>query len=305
MKNINFFLIMITVIVGIAFAFPKILEWIYPFVPSRFGSKDSWIGFLGGYLGSIIAVLGIWWQMNVTRKQQIIDKELGAINILNNILKIFQEELKNIKVTLIDYSTTNRILYYSNEDLGSYLVTDEIKNIYIEMVNRLSEKKYSIELLSVLNVITVIDKITQKNYLYSNLKSKTIDEIYNFVNNSKEIEDKKKYIDLIKAIGENSSEIQKFLNSDVKLEGVFNEIKKMIENLNILVNMVLSDNNFKDYKKYDLILLRTYNVEIYEIVNNENTEFVRNINNLNNKIESIINEFKKDKKRLKYNIKWL
>lgn len=41
-----------------------------PGLNNVFGSDDGWLGFWGGYLGAIVAIVGVWWQTNKTIKNE-------------------------------------------------------------------------------------------------------------------------------------------------------------------------------------------------------------------------------------------
>lgn len=58
--KIIFLLIVIPISIGI----------ILPNFNVNNGSDDGWLGFWGGYLGAILAVVGVWWQTNKTIKNE-------------------------------------------------------------------------------------------------------------------------------------------------------------------------------------------------------------------------------------------
>lgn len=56
---------------------PIVIATLLPIINFSNGSNDGWLGFWGGYLGAIIAIVGVWWQTNKTIKNE---KELMFSN---------------------------------------------------------------------------------------------------------------------------------------------------------------------------------------------------------------------------------
>ena len=67
----KFFKILIVILL-IPIIFVIFLKLYYLIIPGReIGSKGDWISFAGGYIGSIIGLWGIWWQVNNENKEKI------------------------------------------------------------------------------------------------------------------------------------------------------------------------------------------------------------------------------------------
>lgn len=49
---------------------PIVIAMLLPIINFSNGSDDGWLGFWGGYLGAIIAIVGVWWQTNKTIKNE-------------------------------------------------------------------------------------------------------------------------------------------------------------------------------------------------------------------------------------------
>ena len=73
------------VILLIPIIFIIILKLYYLIIPKEeVGIKGDWIIFSGGYIGSITALWGIWWQVDNEKKEE---KKKMNIEILKNMLK--------------------------------------------------------------------------------------------------------------------------------------------------------------------------------------------------------------------------
>ena len=71
----KFFKILIIILL-IPIIFISVLKLYYLIIPGEeIGSKGDWISFSGGYIGSIIAVWGIWWQVSNEKKNKEIKEE--------------------------------------------------------------------------------------------------------------------------------------------------------------------------------------------------------------------------------------
>lgn len=56
-------------IICLVFA-PIVIAVLLPITNFGNGSDDGWLGFWGGFLGAILAVVGVWWQTNKTIKNE-------------------------------------------------------------------------------------------------------------------------------------------------------------------------------------------------------------------------------------------
>lgn len=75
--------------IGLICVIPVIMNWIMSNFNFGIGSNGDWLGFWGGYLGSIIAILGVYWQ---TTRQALIDKKNITQNFKNEE-RILKEQL--------------------------------------------------------------------------------------------------------------------------------------------------------------------------------------------------------------------
>lgn len=79
------------------------------------GSKDGWLGFLGGFLGSIIAILGVWWQTNKT--------------IMNEKELMFSQKRPYIILQLLSPDKVDEVYGIEKCDLNSEFQLLAIKNL--------------------------------------------------------------------------------------------------------------------------------------------------------------------------------
>lgn len=118
---IIFLLIVIPILIGI----------ILPNFNVNNGSDDGWLGFWGGYLGAIIAVVGVWWQTNKTIE---IEKKKSFIMV---------RPFANATVSTKDIKYSDKVKsYYTNESVENNSVLDLQKkyNGNVITISNLSDK---------------------------------------------------------------------------------------------------------------------------------------------------------------------
>lgn len=94
-------------------------------------SADGWLGFWGGYLGAIIAVVGVWWQTNKTIENE---KKKSFI-----IVRPFV----NVSISTKDIKYSDKVKsYYTNESVenNSFLDLQEKYNGNVITISNLSDK---------------------------------------------------------------------------------------------------------------------------------------------------------------------
>ena len=103
------------------------------------GSDDGWLGFWGGFLGAILAVVGVWWQTNKTIKNEkelmfsqkrpyIILQELSADKV-DEIYGISNCDLKDKFQILVIKNLSNQPFFSVKivlNDQGSPVIIDRI-----------------------------------------------------------------------------------------------------------------------------------------------------------------------------------
>jgi hypothetical protein len=246
------FIILILFMISIGLIF--LITGITPFISEKVynclgktvvGTKDGWLGFYGGFLGGIIALVGIWFQINRKEKQESKEKFEGLKKYLSYVFR------KNIELVI-----KNDIIYKVQSSLN---YSDEFKDIFSR------EEKTPIELYlpspkfvednlkiimeldigeELLSIIKEMEDFNQniKTFQSQRIKTKGIfDEINKISSNL--LEDELKYLDILEII-ENFSD----------LIMCYNERDLINNNLNILNNMKghIKRDLFKCFSKFNI-----------------------------------------------------
>lgn len=141
---------------------PFLVNGIYGFVleyvPGKMYTNESdvWISFIGGFLGAGVTLLGVYWQINETKKEAKLNKISDTYGAYV-LLKKWVEEL-------LGYLVSFKILVELNSNLN-------------EVLGGLDEKTRNIEKEEILKTASKsMEHLFQKNY--------NEDLIYNFIQNS-------------------------------------------------------------------------------------------------------------------------
>ena len=208
------------------------------------GSDDGWLGFWGGFLGAIFAVVGVWWQTNKTIENE---KEL----MFSNARPFFNLTIER-KVPKLE----NLYVCEKNSEIKVGR-----KNIYLK-INNFSNK---LMMKVVLKIYTENKKIDQINIgRIEGGKSIQIATSQFFDINNKNLNEKEfneikpdmKEIDVYFTTEKRERVKLSFRNIDGKIEGVDGE--KIIEskagkgNLNKLNNEYNKDEFFKESEIVEL-----------------------------------------------------
>lgn len=103
-------LIAIIVVFGLPRLLAKGMEWcIFKNIP---GSNSDWFSFLGGYVGAIITIGGVYWQV---RKQTVADKEAD-----------FREARPLFLISIVNEEEKNNVSYYGNLSFWFYNELEEV-----------------------------------------------------------------------------------------------------------------------------------------------------------------------------------
>lgn len=126
-------LIAIIVVFGLPRLLAKGMEWcIFKNIP---GSNSDWFSFLGGYVGAIITIGGVYWQV---RKQTVADKEAD-----------FREARPLFLISIVDEKEKSSATYYGNANDSSFYKLDNLLlKVYQEnfkhfRIRNISEKTMS------------------------------------------------------------------------------------------------------------------------------------------------------------------
>lgn len=158
------------------------LKLIYRFAPwEEIGSADGWIGFLGGYTGGIIALIGIWWQLEESKKLEEFNKVVGLKKYILYILN-HNSNSKNAEITTedVNFGIQALISYQTLSIKGDYkpytqFCTDFInQNLKIIMELDLGEKLLDIdrkiqETNKMIN--TIFSEANERKFLIKNIEN--------------------------------------------------------------------------------------------------------------------------------------
>lgn len=137
----KFFKILIVVLL-IPIIFIIILKLYYLIIPGReIGSKGDWISFAGGYIGSIIGLWGIWWQVNNEKKDRETKEEQKYKNFKKYIEQIIEfnlKELENSKENIIK-TYTYHVRFLNRQTICSFKEIDE--TLFKNYVDKILEER--------------------------------------------------------------------------------------------------------------------------------------------------------------------
>lgn len=137
----KFFKILIVVLL-IPIIFIIILKLYYLIIPGReIGSKGDWISFAGGYIGSIIGLWGIWWQVNNEKKDRETKEEQKYKNFKKYIEQIIEfnlKELENNKENIIK-TYTYHVRFLNRQTICSFKEIDE--TLFKNYVDKILEER--------------------------------------------------------------------------------------------------------------------------------------------------------------------
>lgn len=137
----KFFKILVVILL-IPIIFVIILKLYYLIIPGReIGSKGDWISFAGGYIGSIIGLWGIWWQVNNEKKDRETKEEQKYKNFKKYIEQIIDfnlKELENSKENIIK-TYTYHVRFLNRQTICNFKEIDE--TLFKNYVDKILEEK--------------------------------------------------------------------------------------------------------------------------------------------------------------------
>jgi len=137
----KFFKILIVVLL-IPIIFIIILKLYYLIIPGReIGSKGDLVSFAGGYIGSIIGLWGIWWQVNNEKKDRETKEEQKYKNFKKYIEQIIEfnlKELENSRENIIK-TYTYHIRFLNRQTICSFKEIDE--TLFKNYVDKILEER--------------------------------------------------------------------------------------------------------------------------------------------------------------------
>ncbi|MGL6132531.1 MAG: hypothetical protein ACRCZ9_13040 [Fusobacteriaceae bacterium] len=202
-------------------------------------SSEAWMGFLGSIIGSILGIIGIWWQIKASKKEKIQNIKNYILEIIDFNLKKIEENLELKVLHSLNFETNTVLL---GED-STYKILDFETNENLEMKSLVIELSLGLEIRELNSDIKLFNdllhKIERANYeddFFHNLK----------------IKDSK--FELIKKLSFDISNWVHFL----MVNREFPLLEESREYLNKLIN--LSPQEIKDYYLNDEIIL---NLKMY------------------------------------------
>lgn len=187
----KFFKILVVILL-IPIIFVIFLKLYYLIIPGReIGSKGDWISFAGGYIGSIIGLWGIWWQVNNEKKEKIRKEEEKYRNFKKYIERIIDFNLKELEKSKenIIKTYTYHIRFLNRKEIYDFKeINETLFQIYIDKI--IEEKDdilidfYNLQLELKLNLDKVVELCDEKTRL--------INKIINFRDEKEKMFEKEK-----------------------------------------------------------------------------------------------------------------
>lgn len=240
-------IIYIYILLFTPFLFLGILKISYKYLyGTLIGEVSDWINFGGVYLGSILAIGGIVYQIrydSYENQRKIIKEEINVyrffIFYLKDLKNSFDNLKKNLKLVLVE-----DILSFPFEKLwikGNILIDISLEDFYLEEIKKIKGNEIGIKLLEIYRKTNNIE-----NTFIEFSKHK-----YFFEDNSIEIKKiKKKLVSL----GE----------KDISINEVYNEIQKIKDNKKVPILLQLYDFYIPKDKLNENIKNFILNFEVYE-----------------------------------------
>lgn len=137
----KFFKILIVILL-IPIIFVIFFKLYYLIIPGReIGSKGDWISFAGGYIGSIIGLWGIWWQVNNEKKEKIRkegEKYRNFKKYIERIIDFNLKELEKSKENIIK-TYTYHIRFLNRKEIYDFKEIDE--TLFKNYVDKILEER--------------------------------------------------------------------------------------------------------------------------------------------------------------------
>ncbi|MGP1428892.1 MAG: hypothetical protein ACTTJX_01505 [Fusobacterium sp.] len=187
----KFFKILVVILL-IPIIFIIVLKLYYLIIPGReIGSKGDWISFAGGYIGSIIGLWGIWWQVNNEKKDRETKEEQKYKNFKKYIEQIIDfnlKELENSKENIIK-TYTYHVRFLNRQTICNFKEIDE--TLFKNYVDKILEEKDDI-LIELYNFQWELKLNLDKTVELCDEKSRLINKIINFRDEKEKMFEKEK-----------------------------------------------------------------------------------------------------------------
>lgn len=194
-KGINIIIVFL-IILGTPILFIGILKLYYLWIPGEeVGKVGDWISFSGGYIGALLALGGIWKQIESDKKEKEKEKKEGILKYFKYILELnlntllHDQNRKNLyllspSLPNKQFGLSNNITIFSDEIINSNIdkvfILDNFDNI-LKIKMQMETYKQTLYILN-----ENIHK-TNKNFRDLNLFVATIDSNINYSSSEKNI----------------------------------------------------------------------------------------------------------------------
>lgn len=219
LKGISIVLLIMSIVLLIMIIINFGMDWCI-FDKFGNGSDDGWLGFWGGFLGAIFAVVGVWWQTNKTITNE---KEL-----------MFSQKRPYIILQELSADEVDKVYGISNCDFQNKFQVLVIKNLS-------NQPFFSIQVvLDDQDNPVIIDRID---------KNKNIGILVNSMDVSKLQEANKKLGESFQVQGEfDLNSLKKLYDESLeRIQKIFDKYNQHFENLGLLKNArKANDNQFRN-----------------------------------------------------------
>lgn len=254
----NKVLIFLFLTVIIPFLFLLILRLTYDFLPGiEFGDKNSWITFGGTYLGAIVAIGGVVYQIKNVEKERSFNekKELkGTYNFLIFYLKKMESDFDLLATNLsniLKSSDNSKVDFKKIFTEGEMVVNLILDNYFLEQIKKISGQKIGIDLIELYTQTHSFENIFKnfatKEYYFNDEKfKKFLKKLPNFIEN---------YNIIILGLNNYIQEKKIGYNFNFKLETLeqIKEIRKIVteyKNLNIeRISDIIDEIDKREFKE--------------------------------------------------------
>ncbi|MEG0237647.1 MAG: hypothetical protein RR523_15680 [Cetobacterium sp.] len=179
----NKVLIFLFLAIIIPFLFLLILRLTYDFLPGiEFGDKNSWITFGGTYLGAIVAIGGVVYQIKNVEKERGF-KEKKELKETYNFLIFYLKKMEN-DFDLVATNLSNILKSSDNSKVdlkrifseGEMVVNLILDNYFLEQIKKISGQKIGIDLIELYtqthNFENILKEFAIKEYYFNDEKFK-------------------------------------------------------------------------------------------------------------------------------------
>lgn len=194
------FLSYLAIMLIVPIIFIIILKFYYQHLPGEeIGSVGDWIGFAGGYIGAILALAGIWWQMSSENKIKEREENEEYHFLLEYIYTITQRNLKELenKENSITAAYTFHKAFIKPEDILSCELFYE--NILTKFTLPIFKNNHY-KILELDSLMKEVKKTIDMSYENSKIKKTLLPQINEFFDSlNKELKNLRNKIELTPA----------------------------------------------------------------------------------------------------------